>query len=114
MSFTRVQWSTDLLKAIGNRKPTLNTRDFIVGWTWAETGGSGDVGARFNLLNTTQPWPGSTLFNQLGPSGDFGVRNYASYQDGIDANAKVLNNGLYNDLLAALQNNDEAALGFPG
>ncbi len=49
----------------------------------------------------------ATDFNSVG------VKNYASFADGIQANAKVLRNGRYPELLHALVNNDEAALKNP-
>ncbi len=101
-SFTRAQWATALLNAIGNANPLQETIGFVVGWTVEETA---PPGARYNLLNTTEPWPDSTNFNSIG------VKNYASFQDGIAANAKVLENGLYNDLVRALRFNDIHALG---
>ncbi|HVJ96503.1 MAG TPA: hypothetical protein VNC41_06705, partial [Acidimicrobiia bacterium] len=35
-------------------------------------------------------------------------KNFVSYQDGIDANAKVLNNGLYPNIIAAFKKGDSA------
>ena len=37
-----------------------------------------------------------------------GVKNYASYQDGLDANVKVITNGLYGNILSALQQGNDA------
>ena len=37
-----------------------------------------------------------------------GVKNYLSYADGLDANVKVINNGLYSNILAALPRGDDA------
>lgn len=108
MPFTRQQWATSLLHALGNTAPNPQVVSWVVGWTAYETACC--EGARFNLLNTTQPWPNSTLFNVLRPG--FGVRNYASYADGIHANAHVLQNGYYPELFHALRTNDLKALGI--
>ena len=48
---------------------------------------------------------GETRFNSVG------VKNYASYEDGLNANVKALTNGLYSNILAALtQGNDANAV----
>lgn len=104
-SFTRAQWATSLLEAIGNILPREEVLRFVIGWTVEETR---PPGARFNLLNTTEPWPGATNYNKVG------VKNYRTYNDGIGANAKVLDNGLYPDLFRALRFNDASALGMNG
>jgi hypothetical protein len=104
-SYTRGQWATDLLKAIGNASPSQKTVYWVVNWTYWETS-SGD-GAAYNLLNTTQQMPGSWSFNSAG------VQNFTSYAQGIHANAIVLENGYYPTLLTALQTNDLASLASP-
>jgi hypothetical protein len=92
-----VQWSRDFLDKIGMPVTAENLRA-IQAWQQAE-----GTAARFNPLATTQPgFAGSTNFNSVG------VKNFASYQDGIDANAKVINNGLYANILAALRAGDSA------
>lgn len=111
MSFTRQDWAIAYLNGLGNAHPTQNVINWVINWTAAEGGSVGGQG-QFNLLNTTQTEPGSTNFNHL--SGGGGVQNFTSFQQGIDANVKVTENGLYPDLLAALRNNDETALGFGG
>ena len=108
--YTRQQWATDLLHAIGNTNPMQSVVDWVVSWTKLETKTGG--GASYNLLNTTQLMPGSTSFNNLG--GGVGVQNYPTYSEGIAANAKVLMNGTYQGLLTALQQNDINSLGFGG
>jgi len=52
--------------------------------------------ARFNPLDTTQPWPGSTSYNSVG------VRNYATWDDGVAATVATLRNGYYPDVIAVL------------
>lgn len=105
MSYTRSQWASAFLNALGNSHPTGNTIDWVVAWTDFETSGPGGGGAN-NLLNTTQPGFGGSPI----PGQSAGVMNYPSFLQGIQANAKVLQNGLYPNLLAALSNNDYAAL----
>ena len=68
--------------------------------------------ASFNPLATTQSgFSGETRFNSVG------VKNYATYQDGIDANVHALTNGRYPNVLAALQagqQRDRGRAGDPG
>ena len=101
MALNQYQWAVDFLKTIGNINPTDDTIAFVVAWEKAE-----GTSATFNPLATTQYMPGSTNFNSVG------VKNYASYADGLTANAFVLRNGLYPSLLHALMTNDENNLGF--
>lgn len=105
MSYTRSQWASAFLQALGNTHPTGNTIDWVVAWTDFETSGPGGGGAN-NLLNTTQPGFGGSPI----PGQSAGVMNYPSFAQGVQANAKVLQNGLYPNLLAALQNDNYAAL----
>ena len=70
----------------------------IAAWEQAE-----GTKAAYNPLATTQSgFAGETQFNSVG------VKNYVSYQDGLDANIKVINNGLYTNILAALHQGDDA------
>lgn len=107
-TYTSEQFATDFLHQIGNSSPSPLLVDWVELWIKRETRGPG--GAAFNPLNTTQKEPGSTFFNHL--SGGLGVQNFTSYQQGVDANAQVLENGRYTSLLAALRANDLAALGI--
>lgn len=108
MSYTRGQFCRDLLKAIGNSCPTSETLNFVMAWSIEESGHSLARMAAYNLWNTTLELPGSTKYNFAN------VQNYVSYQQGIEANAHVLQNGLYPSLLHALQGNDDHALGLAG
>lgn len=103
--FTRAQWASDLLATLGNTSPVQDVLDFVIGWTTAET--SANSGALFNLLNTTQPAPDASQFNSVG------VRNYTSYQEGLQETAITLENGYYAALLTALRANDATALSGP-
>lgn len=108
MSYTRDQWARAFLTAIGNLNPSPTAVNWVVAWSQFETSCCG--GAAYNLLNTTEPnTPGVVSnFNSVG------VKNYDSFANGIQANAKVLMNGLYNPLLQALRSNDTIALCNPG
>ena len=110
MAYTRQQFVTDVLRGIGNNTPSGNIIGWMVAWTVAETGHPSGAyqGASYNLLNTTQPAPGTTDFNSIG------VKNYTSYAQGIAATVQTLQNGYYPVLLQALQTNNQTALGFGG
>lgn len=102
--FTREQWVRDLLAALGNSSPSSTVLNFVVGWSVAET--NANSGALYNLLNTELDEPGATPFNEAG------VKNYTSYEEGINATVATLENGYYPDIVQALQwNNDNALLG---
>lgn len=105
MSFTREQWAKDLLIRMGNPIVNQQVIDWIVGWTVFET--NTNSGAKFNLLNTTQPMPGATDFNSVG------VKNYTSYAQGIQATQLTLQNGRYGFLSQALFTNDIKSLNPP-
>ena len=95
----RSQWAADFLNKIGAPLTQDNIK-FMVAWQRAESGGGG---GQFNPLNTTQGgYPGESNLNSVG------VKNYQSYADGIDANAKVINNGLYGGILDALRRGNDA------
>lgn len=83
---TRGEFARALLPRIGAEVTTHNMRA-LMAWMQAE----GDAG-RFNPLNTTLPLPGATEFNSVG------VKNYASFNDGVRATAETLNYGASRDL----------------
>jgi hypothetical protein len=109
MSFTREQFAKDVAVRMGNPIPNQTVIDFIVGWSVYET--NTNSGARYNILNTTQPMPGSTYFNHL--SGSSGVQNYTSYAQGIQATQLTIQNGLYGALSEAIFTNNSNALNPP-
>jgi murein DD-endopeptidase MepM/ murein hydrolase activator NlpD len=76
--------------------PSAANIDAIVSWA----GGEGSC-ARHNPLDTTQPAPGATPYNTL-PGGGH-VWNYRTSEQGLQATAETLNNGLYEPILAALR-----------
>ncbi|HEX4776481.1 MAG TPA: hypothetical protein VFW74_06905, partial [Acidimicrobiia bacterium] len=92
----QTQWANDFLTRLGMPVTSENMRA-VVAWEKAE-----GTKAQFNPLATTRSMPGATNFNQVG------VKNFASYQDGIDANAAALMNGRYPNILAALRRGDSA------
>lgn len=81
MSYTRGQFARALLPKVGAQVTTHNMRA-LMAWAQAE----GDAG-RFNPLNSTHDWPGASTFNWVG------VKNYASFEDGVEATAETLNYG---------------------
>jgi hypothetical protein len=92
-----VQWAKDFLTKLGAPVTDPNVQA-ITAWEQAE-----GTKAAFNPLATTQGgFTGETQFNSVG------VKNYTSYQDGIDANVKVITNGLYPNIIAALQQGNDA------
>lgn len=106
MSFTRRQWITDFLAAIGNKQPSATALLFVSGWSAFETPNDA-TDNYYNLLNTTDKEPGSTNYNSVG------VQRFLFYADGIKANSRTIQNGRYSDLLKALQANDDKKLAKP-
>lgn len=105
---TREQWAVDFLGRLGNPQPSAEAIEMVVEWTLAEddclsTCQDGHIAAfeRHNPLNTTQPSLMETL-----TINDDGVRGYATRQAGIDAAVQTVTNGLYDDVVRALQAND--------
>ncbi len=106
-TYTRQQWATEFLHALGNANPSQAVINWVTGWTAFET--ASGSGANYNLLNTEQGATGSSSFNSAG------VQNYTSFQQGASTNASVLSqNSNYSALLQALQSNNEQALGIGG
>jgi len=78
---TRERFAIDFLKAI--KAPTTKRNKLvIVSWIQAE-GGT----ARNNPLNTTHDAPGATDYNWVG------VKNYPTYEVGVQATAETLKYG---------------------
>lgn len=80
-------WKFRLLRAI-NANGRSENRRLLDAWARAE-GGT----ARYNPMNTTQPWPGATDYNSVH------VRNYPSAAAGIAATAATLVNGRYDGIV---------------
>jgi hypothetical protein len=96
---TRREFAKALLPEVG-AEVTKRNMWALVSWMQAEGGH-----AKFNPLNTTQDWPKATTYNWVG------VKNYASFEDGIKATARTLNYGAdhsqygYRPIRARLRNN---------
>jgi hypothetical protein len=69
----------------------------LVAWGWAE-----NTSAAWNVYDSTEPWPGSTRFNNVG------VRNYPNWLAGIAATWATLRNGDYGPVIAALKSGEHA------
>lgn len=92
-----VRWARDFLTTLHMPVTSENVRA-ITAWERAE-----GTAAHFNPLATTQGgFTGETRFNGVG------VKNYATYGDGIAANAHALTNGRYGNILAALRAGNSA------
>lgn len=92
-----VRWAHDFLQRLGMPRTGENVRAMLA-WQQAE-----GTRARFNPLATTQGgFEGATRFNSVG------VKNYATYEDGLAANVEAITNGRYGDILAALRRGDSA------
>lgn len=96
----REQFAADVLARVGNERPSQEIINFIVEWTIAEDVGDGAF-LRNNPLNTTQTSPDAE-----GSINDDGVKDYASYQGGLDATLQTLSYGYYTEIVASLQAND--------
>ena len=93
----RRQFGTDLLKRLGMPQTQENLRAMIA-WQTAE-----GTSASFNPLATTRDAPGATNLNSVG------VKNFRSYEQGLQTTIDTLRNGLYGDILAALRDGTSAA-----
>jgi hypothetical protein len=92
-----VQWARDFLTRLNMPITNDNVRA-VAAWEQAE-----GTAARFNPLATTQSgFQGETRFNSVG------VKNYATYDDGINANVRAITNGLYGNVLDALRAGNSA------
>lgn len=80
-----------VLHAIG-APITATNRMLLLAWTQAE-----GTKAKFNPLATTQPAVGASNFNSVG------VKDYASFQSGVQATAATLKNGRYPGILSSLR-----------
>ena len=94
MDYTRETFAEAILTGLGYPVTKLAVTD-IMSWEAAE-GGAWNGGARYNPLNTTEPMSGASDFNSVG------VKNYTSWNQGLQATIKTLENGYYPDILNAL------------
>lgn len=106
---TETKFATDLLTRL-NAPITDSNIAAMTTWMKFEGGGGGKAtglgvnSAMFNPLNTTLRTSGST-----GSMNSVGVQKYASYDAGLAATVQTLNNGRYNDIIAALRQGTSVA-----
>ncbi len=93
------QWATDFLSGLGAPTTPQNVQ-FVESWMQGE---SGHGGGQFNPLNSTQGAVGATNLNSVG------VKNYVSYQQGIQASVATFTQTQWASLLNALKANDQGA-----
>lgn len=100
-------WAIAVLAALGNEQPSAETIRYLEAWHRAE-GGT----ASYNWLNSTQRADGATDYNSVG------VKNYPSYESGVQATSETLTNGFYPRTLTGLVSNqpivDDAEMGTWG
>jgi hypothetical protein len=95
---------TDFANAFLNAIPEPDTADnveAIVGWEERE-GGNWENDAKFNPLDTTTAYDGSTSINSVG------VQAFNNWDDGVTATVITIENGHYAGILAALAASDNA------
>lgn len=97
MTITREQWASDFLLAI-NKPVGVNNLKSVITWIASE-----NSGALFNPLDSTLQYEGSSDFNEAG------VKNYATYEEGLQATKATILNGLYTGILGALEANASPA-----
>jgi len=95
-SAARQRFATDLLQRLGLPNTAQNQRA-LVAWQAAE-----GTSAAFNPLATTRAAPGATNLNSVG------VKNFRSYEQGLQTTIDTLRNGLYGNILAALRDGTSA------
>lgn len=84
-----------LLDKLGYPATSANINSLV---TWQKReGGNWNNSAHYNPLNTTTSETGATSMNSVG------VKSYGSWDQGIEATIKTLENGRYGDILSALQ-----------
>ena len=93
--YDRVTWARALL-AMLKYSPTAENVRGVVAWEQAE-GGHWQDAATYNPLNTTMPMPGSHPINAAN------VQAFTNWNQGLQATVLTLRNGLYGNILAALQ-----------
>lgn len=96
---TKVDFAIAVLLAIGAPVNSANV-SALLSWMNAE-GGNWNNTARYNPLNTTLPYNGSTT---MSGGNSAGVQAYGSWADGLAATVRTLNGGYYAAIIAALKN----------
>lgn len=93
----RQRFGIDLLERLGMPQTRENVRAMMA-WQAAE-----GTAAAFNPLATTRSAPGATDMNSVG------VKNFRSYEQGLQTTIDTLRNGLYGNILAALRDGTSAS-----
>jgi hypothetical protein len=93
----RQRFGTDLLERLGMPVTKENLRAMMA-WQAAE-----GTAAAFNPLATTRYAPGATDMNSVG------VKNFRTYEQGLQTTIDTLRNGLYGNILAALREGTSAS-----
>lgn len=88
-------WDSFFVAVLQRLGMPVSSRNLSVLGTMAR--GEGMATSSFNPLATTQPAAGAGQFNSVG------VRDYTSFDQGVEATAQTLMNGNYPGLLAGLQ-----------
>ena len=100
MTYSPTSWARALLGALGVPVTDANVTA-VTAWEAAEGGHWHNID-RYNPLNTSQPMPGATSTNGAG------IKAYTSWDQGLTATVKTLQNGLYGGILDALKRGDSA------
>ena len=87
MTITREQWASDALLSI-SKPVSVNNLKSVVCWESSE-----NTQALFNPCASTLQYEGSNDFNEAG------VKNYATYEEGLAAWKATILNGLYSPIL---------------
>lgn len=93
---TRADFANAVLSGLGVQATPENVRA-LTAWMQAE-GGT----AAFNPMNTTQQAAGATDYNSAG------VKNFTSWEQGVQATVQTLKNGRYGNIIQALQQGNNA------
>lgn len=93
---SKYSWALALVQALGGT-PTPQIVNLLVAWIDKE-----GTAAAWNPLAITGKASGSTQFNSIG------VQNFTSFQQGVQATAQFLQNGRYNDIVAAIRSGNVA------
>lgn len=90
------RFSRDVLARIG---APVTSQNMAVMQAWIKAEGTK---AQFNPLATVRRAEGATDFNSVG------VKNFVSYEQGVDTTVGAITNGLYDDVIAALRRGNDA------
>lgn len=89
-------FSRDVLRAIGAPETTSNMQAMSA---WVKSEGTK---AGFNPLATCRAAPGASDFNSVG------VKNFQSYEQGVQTTVGAIQNGLYQPVIEALRRGNDA------